>query len=107
MESWTRRGEEAEEISDGPCTYEIRVKGIMGETWSNWFEGMQIAHQSDVTILAGDVIDQSALRGILSKIWDLNLTLVSVKRLEKNRSGRHQLSPTAGRGNTIEKGGGK
>jgi hypothetical protein len=63
--------------------YEIRVQGQIGPRWHAWFDGMRITHEqgdegSPVTILTGPVADQAALRGILSRLWDLNLTLLSV-----------------------------
>jgi hypothetical protein len=58
--------------------YEIKVRGQLDEKWSEWFGGMTITFDSDVTTLTGPVVDQAALRGMLSKIWDLNLTLISV-----------------------------
>jgi hypothetical protein len=62
--------------------YEITVEGILGEKWSDWFDGMTITFESGSTTLTGAVADQSALRGILAKVWDLNLTLLSVIRIE-------------------------
>jgi hypothetical protein len=62
--------------------YEIRVQGWIGERWMKWFQGQVLMFDEDVTILTIPVADQSALRGILNKIWDLNLTLVSAIRLE-------------------------
>jgi hypothetical protein len=64
--------------------YEIRVQGWIGERWMNWFQGQVLRFDEDITILTIPVADQSALRGILNKIWDLNLTLVSAIRLERN-----------------------
>jgi hypothetical protein len=64
--------------------YEIRVQGWIGERWMNWFQGQVLRFDEDVTILTILVADQSALRGILNKIWDLNLILVSAIRLERN-----------------------
>ncbi len=64
--------------------YEIRVQGWIGERWMNWFQGRVLKFDEDVTILTIPVTDQAALRGILNKIWDLNLTLVSAIRLERN-----------------------
>ena len=81
-----RKGREAknkEQSVEEPYTYEIRVRGRLGETWAHWFEGMKIIHKDKVTILSGEVVDQAALRGILSKIWDLNLTVISVYQVEK------------------------
>jgi hypothetical protein len=67
--------------------YRITVEGKLHKRWTDWFSGMHITHQVEqntvpVTILQGPVPDQSALRGILSKLWDLNLTLIYVERLD-------------------------
>jgi len=64
--------------SDQPVMYQIKVRGQLDEKWSEWFSGMTVTFDSDITTLTGPVADQAALRGILSKIWDLNLTLISV-----------------------------
>ncbi len=69
---------------DQPARYQIKVQGKLGENWSDWFSDMTITLENDVTILTGPVADQAALRGILSRIWDLNLTLISVNRIEAN-----------------------
>jgi hypothetical protein len=63
--------------------YRIRVRGRLDKRRSDWFEGMTmgIEKASDdtlITTLTGPVADQARLRGILSKLWDLNLTLISV-----------------------------
>jgi voltage-gated potassium channel Kch len=68
--------------------YQIRVQGWIGERWANWFEGMTMVYEgaeddSPITILTGSVVDQAALRGLLARIWDLNLTLISVTRNEE------------------------
>jgi hypothetical protein len=70
---------------DGPMTYQIQVQGKLDEGWSEWFRGMTVAFEcandgSPVTTLTGPVADQAALRGTLNRIWDLNLTLLSVTR---------------------------
>ena len=67
--------------------YQIKVQGKLGEKWSTWFEGLAITSEvgdegATVTVFTGSVADQAALRGILEKIWDLNLTLISVSRVE-------------------------
>jgi hypothetical protein len=67
---------------DKPGIYRIRVRGVLGEEWSDWFAGLSISSQSDCeTLLTGPVRDQSALHGILARIRDLGLTLLSVKRI--------------------------
>ena len=72
--------------------YEIRVQGELDTAWSDWFEGMRVRVETygpnpTVTTLSGPVEDQSALRGILNKLWDLNLTLVAVRRCSGDRGG--------------------
>ena len=63
--------------------YEIRVEGILDECWSAWFDGMQVTSQPDgVTVIAGPVTDQAALHGLLAKVRDLGLPLISVRRVD-------------------------
>jgi hypothetical protein len=65
-----------------PEWYEIRVEGRLPGGWSDWFEGMDIqCGGPGESILSGPVADQAALHGILAKIRDLNLKLISVDRL--------------------------
>jgi hypothetical protein len=67
--------------------YEIRVKGRLGPEWSTWF-GMAIQSQPEgSTLLVGQVADQAALHGILSKINDLGLPLLALRRIEPDRPG--------------------
>jgi hypothetical protein len=61
--------------------YEIRVKGVIDGKWSEWFEGLRVSPQpSGETILIGPLVDQAALHGLLQKIRDVGLPLISVKR---------------------------
>jgi hypothetical protein len=56
----------------------IRVKGALSEDWSDWLDGLLVTpDETGNTILMGSIPDQSALRGILGKLWDLNLTILS------------------------------
>jgi hypothetical protein len=64
--------------------YEIRVQGWIGERWANWFQGLLLTSDQNISILTVPVVDQSALRGIMNRIWDLNLTIISVIRLDKH-----------------------
>ena len=67
----------------GSVRYEIRVEGVLDQRWSDWFDGMQISSQSGgVTVIAGPVVDQAALHGLLAKVRDLNLPLISIRRIE-------------------------
>ncbi len=64
-------------------TYQIEVLGKLDPRWSHWFDGLEIVLEVrgdglPITTLRGPVADQAALRGILNKVWDLNLTLISV-----------------------------
>jgi hypothetical protein len=62
---------------------EIRVKGRIDEHWSDWFEDMEVTHNGQgETILTGGVVDQSALYGLIAKLRDLGLSLVSVNSIE-------------------------
>jgi hypothetical protein len=68
-------------------TYQIKIRGRIGPQWTDWFGGLVITYEgteddSPLTVIAGPVADQAALRGILCKLWDLNLTLISVIRVE-------------------------
>jgi hypothetical protein len=68
-------------VQDGqPAVYQIKMQGRLDESWSGWFNGMAVTSDGDTTTLTGAVADQSALRGILTKLWDLNLALISVTR---------------------------
>ena len=62
--------------------YAIRVEGLLDAHWSEWLNGMTITHEEGgVTRLEGPVIDQAALHGLLNKLRDLRLTLLTVERL--------------------------
>lgn len=67
---------------DTPCIYEIRVEGHLADRWSDWFEGLAIRNElNGETTLRGLLVDQAALFGVLAKIHDLNLVLVSVHKV--------------------------
>ncbi len=67
---------------DGPIDYEITVQGCLDETWSTWFDGLTIrCLDGGKTIMTGQMADQPALYGILKKIRDLGVVLVSVNQL--------------------------
>lgn len=66
-----------------PEFYEIRVEGRLGPEWSAWFDGLTITNQpGGETVLSGVIADQAALHGILIKIRNLGLPLLSVGRIE-------------------------
>jgi hypothetical protein len=69
--------------ADQPRDYEIRIEGHLGPQWSGWFEGLTITLEADGnTLLAGRVVDQAALHGLLRKVRDLGMPLLSVHRVE-------------------------
>jgi hypothetical protein len=73
--------------------YQIRVQGMVDPSWSDWFEGMtivskRVSDDTTITTLTGAVPDQAALRGILLKIWDLNLSVVSLARMDEGTQHR-------------------
>jgi hypothetical protein len=62
-----------------PEYYEIKIKGHLDPYWSEWFSGLELAHlEGDNTLLSGSLPDQAALYGLLERLRDLNLTLISV-----------------------------
>jgi len=69
--------------------YTIRVKGHLDQSWSAWFDGMTITHEKKGdTVISGSVVDQAALHSMLAKVLDLNLTLISVLRIETDTTPR-------------------
>jgi hypothetical protein len=67
-------------LNNAKTVYEIRVAGVIDHTWSDWFAGFSITSQGEESLLQGEVVDQAALLGLLSKIINLGLTLVAVNR---------------------------
>ena len=66
-----------------PIVYQIRIKGHLGRQWTDWFEGMTITLEDNgETLLTGPVADQAALHGLLKKVRDLGMPLLSVNRIE-------------------------
>jgi hypothetical protein len=70
--------------------YEIQIKGLLDDRWREWFDGMTLEHVEngetgqEYTIISGPIADQPALHGLLEKIRDLNLTLISLKKIDPN-----------------------
>ena len=65
--------------------YEIRVKGHLDQRWSEWFDGMTITNEENGNaIISGPMVDQAALHSMLVKVFNLNLTLIAVSRVEQD-----------------------
>jgi hypothetical protein len=77
--------------SQSPARYQIRVEGTLDQRWTAWFEGLQIASEGQQTVISGLLPDQPALHGVLNKIRDLGMCLISVHRLGPDQAG--QASP--------------
>jgi hypothetical protein len=73
--------------------YQIRIKGHLGSQWTDWFGGLTITLEEDGdTLLTGPVVDQAALHGLLKKVRDLGLPLLSVNRLEPGQADGSQVN---------------
>ena len=67
--------------------YQIRIKGHLGHQWTDWFEGLTITlEENGDTLLTGPVVDQAALHGLLKKVRDLGIPLLSVNRIEPGQA---------------------
>ena len=70
-----------------PGLYEIRLKGHLDAKWADWFDGLTIARADNgETLLRGPVVDQAALHGVLRKLRDLGLPLVSVNQIDPKQA---------------------
>ena len=68
-----------ERDKDRPLIYQIRIRGHLGQPWREWFEGLTLTLEAEcTTLLTGPVVDQAALYGILKKVSDLGMPLLSV-----------------------------
>ena len=68
--------------------YQIKLKGHLNESWADWFDGLTFTYESDgTTTLMGEIVDQAALHGLLKKIRDLGLPLLSVNHVETDQAG--------------------
>jgi hypothetical protein len=77
-----------------PVTYQIRIAGQLGSGWEKWFEGLAITLDGDDTLITGPVVDQAALHGLLKKVRDLGMPLVSVSPVDRTSAGAGGL-PTS------------
>jgi hypothetical protein len=75
------------EQNEETTVYQIRIEGQLGEQWTDWFEGLTITQEEGgTTVLTGPVVDQSALHGLLKKVRDLGMPLVSVNPVKPDQT---------------------
>ena len=78
-----------------PLVYQIRIKGHLGCEWTDWFEGLTLTLEDHgETLLTGPVVDQAALHGVLSKVRDLGVLLLSVSCVEPGKAEAPDVSET-------------
>ena len=76
-----------------PGLYEIRIKGHLDDRWADWFEGLTITLEDNGdTLLSGPVVDQAALHGLLRKVRDLGIPLLSVNRVEPGQADASEVN---------------
>jgi hypothetical protein len=67
--------------------YEIRLKGHLASRWAAWFDGLSLTHESDgTTLIHGLVVDQAALHGLIQKVRDVGLPLISVAQIDTDQT---------------------
>ena len=83
------------EIDPGqPLLYQIRIKGHLGREWADWFDGLTItALDNGETLLTGPVVDQAALHGLLTKVRDVGMPLLSVNRVTPSYTDASDFKP--------------
>jgi hypothetical protein len=92
------KGGQMSDISTGPRhspgRYEIRLRGHLDSRWAAWFDGLSLSNENDgTTVIGGPVADQAALHGLLQKVRDLGLPLVSVTQIQPGQPGRPPARP--------------
>ncbi len=82
---------------DKEPVYQIKVLGRLDDSWGDWFSDMAICSEDGpagtASTLTGSIADQAALRGILERIWDLNLTVISLDLVKPGQQGRSTIRP--------------
>lgn len=80
--------------NDPASEYEIRIAGHLAPRWSAWFDGLSIVTESDgTTVIRGSVVDQAALHGLLQKLRDVGIPLLSLTQISSNPPGERPASP--------------
>ena len=84
------------EIDPGqPLVYQIRIKGHLGREWTDWFEGLTLTLEDNGdTLLTGPVVDQAALHGVLRKVRDVGVPLLSVNHVEPGQAEAPDVNET-------------
>ena len=77
-----------------PASYEIRVEGVLDQRWAAWLGGLHIDRDGAQTVISGLLADQPALHGLLAKIRDLGLCLISVHRLDGGQAANRTARQT-------------
>ncbi len=96
-------------VRPSQAIYEIKVQGHLDSLWEQWFEGMTLTKTENgesgvaCTLISGLVADQAALHGLLTKIRDLNLTLISVRRIRPNKQASEEINMDLSQGKEDEK----
>lgn len=76
-----------------PTVYQVRLKGHLGQQWLDWFEGLTITLEEDGnTLLSGPMVDQAALHGLLKKVRDLGMPLLSVNPVDPSRQDKPDVN---------------
>jgi hypothetical protein len=79
---------------DSPGRYEIRLKGHLDSRWAAWFDGLTLSCESDGnTLIEGPVVDQAALHGLLQRVRDTGLPLISVEHVDADRPAERRTNP--------------
>jgi hypothetical protein len=77
-----------------PGQYEIRLKGHLDSRWAAWFDGLSLSHQSDgTTTIRGFVADQAALHGLLQRVRDIGVPLISVTQVQPDPPDASTIAP--------------
>ena len=77
-----------------PAVYQIRIMGHLGRQWTDWFEGLTITLEDNgETLLTGSLVDQAALHGVLRKVRDLGMPLLSVNCVKPGQAGATEVTP--------------
>jgi hypothetical protein len=85
---------EPEAKSNQPVVYQIRIEGHLGSHWAGWFGGVTVTLEEDGdTVITGRVVDQAALYGLLKKVRDLGMPLLSLQRVEPSQADAEDAHP--------------